>query len=170
MFSNIRYLWQEVLDFDQFRFTMTDITNSAVLCDGPVGEKASSLALEEFHLLQNKLREIIRENPEKAARLNEMFRTILKEEDKEEGNQFPEMEKQNGLDAVQKSTSDRRAKIVEKRYLKPPHYPRKLLQHRLRPTDIQSQGQSKALQVATNAREKPRICSSEGYALSIFRS
>ena len=31
------------------------------------------------------------------------------------------------------------AEIVEKRYLKPPHHPRKLLQHRLRSIDIQSQ-------------------------------
>jgi len=34
----------------------------------------------------------------------------------------------------------RTAKIVEKRYLNPPHYPRKLLlQHKLHPTDNQAQ-------------------------------
>ena len=85
-----------------------------MLCDGPaLGGKVSSedgsvdsLALEEFHLIQKKFLDIIRAKPEKAIGLNEKFRTILKEEEKEEeGNQFPVMNNQDGRDSNQMRVS-----------------------------------------------------------------
>lgn len=100
---------------------MIDITFCAVLCDGPVGEKSSpqdgsvdSLALQEFHLLQKKFEDIIRANPEKASGLNEKFRTILKEEENEEDDQFPAIYDQDGGDGTHMRVGEP-VKILQKR-------------------------------------------------------
>ena len=60
----------------------------AVIFDGPVGEQAppgklGELGKEESHLLQ-KLKEIIRADPEKSGKMYEKFREILIEEKRDD--------------------------------------------------------------------------------------
>ena len=87
--------------------------------EGKVSSKdgsVDSLALEEFHLLQQKFHDIIRANPEKAITLNEKFRTILKEEEKEEeGSQFPVMSNQDSNQVRVSQPGGGQVKILHKR-------------------------------------------------------